>query len=397
MEGNNQKLLFNTPSKLNVLKFLLPSGALLIAMLSALYVSEETGKSPAAEKSLPLLAKADVDKMIAEHSRKTDPALGKDVMEKALRALSALQPAAVSRTDNEDVERSDDENSSLDDLEELKQLLLEESMEKRKEQESQNLTYGGEKNDSAIRSSYEQALLAPVRVKINGDSEEHILGNTTLSGSSAPKTSSPLSAYDYLEQNDTENPHDIQLPKNEFYLRQGSVIPAVLLTGINSELPGQISAQVTTDVYDSVNGRKLLIPAGTMIVGQYSSTVSMGQERVMAAFTRLLFSDGRSLNIGAMPGQATDGFSGFDAQVDNHYLKNLYNSVLIGLTSTRTVSSDPHNRASQAESEMANQAGNASAQTLQNNINFTPTLKVSPGALFNIALTRDLYFQGDNR
>ena len=187
------------------------------------------------------------------------------------------------------------------------------------------------------------------------------------------------------------------MPKNEFYLRQGSVIPAVLLTGINSELPGQISAQVTTDVYDSVNGRKLLIPAGTMIVGQYSSTVSMGQERVMAAFTRLLFSDGRSLNIGAMPGQATDGFSGFDAQVDNHYLKNLYNSVLIGLTSTRTVSSDPHNRASQAESEMANQAGNASAQTLQNNINFTPTLKVSPGALFNIALTRDLYFQGDNR
>lgn len=397
MEGNNQKLIFNTPSKLNVLKLLLPASALCIAMCSAIYVKDEkkTDSDPISVR--PALDKSAVDKMIAEHSRRIDITLNRADTDKAITAIRELQPVRVPKDNTSSTSDHSDEllkPDELDELEDLKKLLLEESVTDETATVISSNTR--EEKRSEQQSDYEKALQAPTRVNFTDSDENTVAGNTDLSRISAPSTghtAGTLSEYDCLGQNSTDNPHGIMTPKNEFYLRQGSVIPAVLLTGINSELPGQISAQVTTDVYDSIKGNRLLIPAGTMIVGQYSSTVSMGQERVMAAFTRLMFPDGRSLNIGAMPGQASDGFSGFDAQIDNHYLKNLYNSMLVGLFSARPSAPNSPDYGKQVAGEIENRAGDTSAQTLQSNINLAPTLKVSPGTLFNIAVTKDLYFK----
>lgn len=102
---------------------------------------------------------------------------------------------------------------------------------------------------------------------------------------------------------------------------QGATIPAVLISEIRSDLPGDIKAQTTMDVYDSVNGSSLLIPKGTILVGKYNSEVKMGQEKVMAGFTRMIYPSGASADLGGMKAAESSGESGFSDEVDSHFWK----------------------------------------------------------------------------
>ena len=92
-----------------------------------------------------------------------------------------------------------------------------------------------------------------------------------------------------------------EAPRTPFELRAGFVVPATLISGINSDLPGQIMAQVAQDVYDTPTGKHLLIPQGSRLVGSYSSDVAYGQARVLVAWQRIVFPDGKAMD-GAMPG-----------------------------------------------------------------------------------------------
>jgi type IV secretory pathway VirB10-like protein len=98
-----------------------------------------------------------------------------------------------------------------------------------------------------------------------------------------------------------------EAPRSPFELRAGFVVPATLISGINSDLPGQIMAQVAQNVYDTPTGKHLLIPQGSRLVGSYSSDVAYGQSRVLVAWQRIVFPDGKAMDIGAMPGADSAG------------------------------------------------------------------------------------------
>ena len=91
-------------------------------------------------------------------------------------------------------------------------------------------------------------------------------------------------------------------------VQAGAVIPAALVTGLRSDLPGQITAQVTSNVYDSPTGRFLLIPQGARLIGEYDSRVAFGQSRVLLAWTRLILPNGRSIVLERQPGADAAGY-----------------------------------------------------------------------------------------
>ncbi|WP_438599965.1 TrbI/VirB10 family protein [Escherichia coli] len=193
----------------------------------------------------------------------------------------------------------------------------------------------------------------------------------------------------------------VQAPRSPYELRAGFVIPATLISGINSDLPGQIVAQVSQDVSDTATGSHLLIPQGSRLVGSYSNDVAYGQERVLIAWQRIIFPDGKALDIGSMPGADAAGYSGFHDQVNNHYLRIFGSAFLMsGVTAGVTLSQDNGNnsdsnnqRASDALSEaLGQQLGQVMVEMIRKNMNIAPTLKIRPGYRFNVIVTKDMTF-----
>ena len=194
----------------------------------------------------------------------------------------------------------------------------------------------------------------------------------------------------------------MEAPTTPFEIRAGAVIPGIMLSGINSDLPGQIMAQVSQDVYDTATGKYLLIPQGTRMVGTYSSDVGYGQEGVLIAWQRLVFPDGKALDIGAMPGADMAGYSGFRDKV-NHHLLRLYGSALFmaGITAGASIATQDdnnsvgyqqHSVSSELSSALGQQLGQVSAQIISKNLNISPTIEIRPGYRFNIVAVKDVTF-----
>lgn len=207
--------------------------------------------------------------------------------------------------------------------------------------------------------------------------------------------------YDALTHDAYTLNHKVQGIKNPYTLRQGTVIPAILLTGINSQLPGQVTAQVTRDVYDSPYGKFLLIPKGSKIIGQYLSEPKIGHERAMLGFNRIIFPDARALNIGSMPAMGLDGMSGLDADVNTHFMRLISYSVLLGGINT-TISLNQRNKYdkdgnitlnSAASESLTQSLGQTLSDIVTQNMSIAPTLEVKAGFAFNVTLTKDIFFQ----
>lgn len=191
-------------------------------------------------------------------------------------------------------------------------------------------------------------------------------------------------------------------PTTAYEIRAGAVMPATLISGINSELPGQIMAQVAQNVYDTATGRYLLIPQGSRLVGTYASEVAYGQSRVLVAWQRIVFPDGKALDIGAMPGADPEGYAGFHDKVNNHYFRIFGSALLMsGVTAGIAYSQNQNNNsatgygqqqsASSALSEATGQQlGMATAQMIEKNLNIAPTLEIRPGFRFNVIATKDI-------
>ncbi len=113
-------------------------------------------------------------------------------------------------------------------------------------------------------------------------------------------------------------PDRVTAPASPYLLQAGAVIPAALVTGIRSDLPGQITAQVTQNVHDSPSGTILLIPQGTRLIGEYSDDVSQGKRRILLVWTRLILPTGRSLVLERLPGADVQGYAGLEDRVDHH-------------------------------------------------------------------------------
>jgi type IV secretion system protein VirB10 len=186
-----------------------------------------------------------------------------------------------------------------------------------------------------------------------------------------------------------------------YELKRGSVIPATLVTGINSDLPGRITAQVSQNVYDSATGRHLLIPQGSKLFGRYDSKVAFGQSRVLVIWTDIIFPNGATLQIGGMAGTDTAGYGGFTDRVDNHLLQTFGSAILVALIGAGTEMMIPQDRnelggANSAEDSarrsFAETFGQISEQTVSKNLNVQPTIEIRPGYQFNVLVDQDLVF-----
>ncbi len=218
-------------------------------------------------------------------------------------------------------------------------------------------------------------------------------------GDAASSQRNDLGKFDKKDKSDRwQSDSKVEAPSTPYTLRAGSVIPATLISGINSELPGQIIGQISQNVYDTGTGKHLLLPQGSRLVGTYTSDVSYGQSRVMVAWQRIVFPDGKTLDIGAMPGADGAGYSGFTDQVDNHYLRIFGSAILMsGITAGATLSQNNTNNvygqqnASSAISEaLGQQLGNVTTQMISKNLSISPTLEVRAGFRFNVMAVKDL-------
>nr|EKX1927290.1 TrbI/VirB10 family protein [Escherichia coli] len=217
-------------------------------------------------------------------------------------------------------------------------------------------------------------------------------GNTTGNGSAQ---------FDKQQDGDRwELKSTVEAPRTPFELRAGFVVPATMISGINSDLPGTIMAQVSQDVFDTATGRHKLIPQGTRLVGAYSNDVAYGQSRVLVAWQRLVFPDGKAMDIGSMPGADGAGYSGFTDQTNNHLVRLFGSAFLMSGITAGVALSQPagsnngsDQTASGAMSEaLGQQLGTATAQMISKNLNVAPTLEIRPGYRFNVIVTKDMTF-----
>ncbi len=192
----------------------------------------------------------------------------------------------------------------------------------------------------------------------------------------------------------TVAPDRLQPPASPYLLQAGSVIPAALITGIRSDLPGQITAQVTQNVYDSPTGSLLLIPQGTRLIGAYDDSVTVGQRRVLLVWTRLIFPDGRSLVLERQPGVDAAGFAGLEDRVDNHWASILRAAGLSTLLAVGAeLSLDEEDRLARALRDGALDTINEAGQRIvQRQLEVAPTLTIRPGLPVRVIVTRDLVF-----
>jgi type IV secretory pathway VirB10-like protein len=190
-----------------------------------------------------------------------------------------------------------------------------------------------------------------------------------------------------------------------FQLRAGFVIPAVLLSGVNSEVPGTIIAQVAQDVYDNATGSDLLIPQGARLIGSYSANVQYGQSRLFVVWQRIVYPDGRALDIGAEPGTDSAGYAGFKDRVDSHWVRIFGSAVLMSAISAGiSYSQDrsqgngnfnaPPRFSDELSQAVGQQFGQAAAKLLEKNLDIAPTLKIRPGYRFSVLLIKDFVFPG---
>ena len=270
------------------------------------------------------------------------------------------------------------------------------------------------------------AMDSPIAVNLGATNVTADDANPSSSGDSGTNNSQSPSALDLYAaamQAGAQNDPDGQAAKEDFFnqdiaelgylpnavvgqvspyeLKRGSVILATLVTGINSDLPGRITAQVSQNVYDSATGRHLLIPQGAKLFGRYDSDVSFGQNRVLVIWTDVIFPDGATLQVGGMAGTDTAGYGGFGDEVDNHYLETFGSAILVALIGAGTEMMIPQDRNSSGTANSAEDAarrsfaesfGEFSEQTTSRNLNVQPTLEIRPGYQFNVLVDQDIVF-----
>ncbi|MDE2028056.1 MAG: hypothetical protein KGJ11_05915 [Candidatus Omnitrophica bacterium] len=190
----------------------------------------------------------------------------------------------------------------------------------------------------------------------------------------------------------------LKAPRSRYEVKAGSYISAALITGINSDLPGSVDAQVTENVYDSTTGNYLLIPQGAKLVGEYNSDLTFGQMRVQVVWNRIIFPDGQSIDIGKMQGMDISGYTGFHDKVNNHYFRIYGNAVLLSLMGAGydILNQDTQSN-QQYESPRSIIAANVgqklsdvSNQALEKNMNVQPTLVIDPGYKFKVMVMKDM-------
>lgn len=194
----------------------------------------------------------------------------------------------------------------------------------------------------------------------------------------------------------TVSPDRVAAPASANVLQAGAVISAALITGIRSDLPGQITAQVTENVYDSPTGKILLVPQGTRVIGQYDSGVGFGQRRVLLVWNRMIFPNGRSIVLERHPGADAEGYAGLEDGVDYHWgelFKAAALSTLLSVGAESGSSSDESDIVRVLRNGASNSISQTGQQIVQRQLNIAPTLTIRPGFPVRVIVTRDLVLE----
>ena len=191
----------------------------------------------------------------------------------------------------------------------------------------------------------------------------------------------------------TVSPDRLEAKASPYVVQAGTVIPAALITGIRSDLPGQITAQVTENIYDSPTGRILLIPQGTRVIGQYDSGVGFGQRRILLVWNRLIFPNGRSIVLERQPGADAEGYAGLEDGVDYHW-GELFKAAALSTLLSVGAEAGSSGQESDIVRALRNGASDSISQTgqqiVQRQLNIAPTLTIRPGFPVRVIVTRDL-------
>lgn len=225
-----------------------------------------------------------------------------------------------------------------------------------------------------------QALAAPTGGSADRTSQDHKLA--FLNGAVDRRTTSP---------------DRVQAPASKYILQAGAVIPAALITGLRSDLPGQVTAQVTEDVYDSPTGKNLLIPQGARLVGQYDAQISFGQTRALLVWNRLIMPDGRSIVLERQPGADPEGYAGLEDEVDNHWgtlFKAAILSTVLSVGSEAGISGNNNGSLAEAIQQGMSQSVNQTGQqVVSRSLNIQPTITIRPGFPVRVMVTHDLVLE----
>lgn len=253
----------------------------------------------------------------------------------------------------------------------------------------------------------QQAREAKVMFQVNGagHAESGMPVSPRVSQPNSTASSNPLLSedqnqqqhkLDFARQHDdtgSYNAHALQTPASPYELLTGTIIPASLITGLNSDLPGQVIAQVTQDVFDSVSGSVVLVPRGARLIGKYDSIVAFGQSRALVVWQRLVMPNGTSVEIDNMPATDTEGYAGLEDEVDYHTLrliKGVALSTVLGVGTQLSVNNSNNDLLTALRGSVQDSANQAGQQITQRNLNLQPTITVRPGWPLRVIVSKDL-------
>lgn len=260
----------------------------------------------------------------------------------------------------------------------------------------------GGSSSSGVSSTNDQEVEAPPRYPENAiqAANDQLLSNALTDPAKDPNLQGRKESFFSQQVASNYLPHRKAPPVSPYEVKQGTVIPGVMITGINSDLPGQIIGQVSQSVYDSVTGKNLLIPQGTKIVGSYDSFVAVGQERALVAWRRLVFPDGSAIDLLGMPGADQGGYAGFNDQVNNHYFKIFGSALMLSLVGAGYQISQPQQDGRQfpgtqeiIAAEVGRQFAQVSNEMIRRNMQVQPTIEIRPGYRFTIMVNKDMVLE----
>lgn len=242
----------------------------------------------------------------------------------------------------------------------------------------------------------------PAAIAASGNPSDTTSANTAGTGLNLDPTRDPnnqgrkLDLMNGKADKDIYNPHALQTPVSPYELLAGTIISASLITGIDSDLPGTVIAQVTENAFDSATGQYLLVPMGSRLIGMVDSVVAFGQSRALVVWQRIVMPNGASIQIDNMPATDTAGYTGLEDEVDHHtwtLLKGIAMSTLLGV-GTQVMfgnsNSDLVEAIRESTQESTNQAGQ---QIVEKDLSVQPTLRVRPGWPLRVILNKDLILQ----
>jgi hypothetical protein len=189
------------------------------------------------------------------------------------------------------------------------------------------------------------------------------------------------------------NPYVLQDAVSPYQVMAGGIISASLITGINSDLPGNVVAQVTENVYDTVSGKYLLIPQGSRLIGTYDSVVAFGQSRALLVWQRIILPDGSSVQIENLPASDTSGYSGLKDKVDFHtwqLLKGVVLSTLLGVGTELSLGNQDSDLVRAIEQSTQQSVNRAGQRITEKNLNIQPTITIRQGMPLRVIVHKDL-------